>query len=312
MRDFERLTRVGQARRRTALARVAVQRWPLRVRRLVHLGTWENATWRVQADEGVFLLRIHRAGYHSEAGVRAELAWLEDLRARSGWPMQRPVTGIDGDCVQSVEVPGLARRCTLLTWIDGRMLRKGLRPSHARQFGAMMATLHDLDGPSTLDRPTWERDWMAPGRTGVPEVDGLLSPRTWARFDAASERLLEATAGLPRGLIHCDLHPWNVIWTGGQPIPIDFDDCLYGPHIVDIATAWCRLEGAVAAGFLEGYRSRRPFEHEALLPEVVALEGAGVARWLASRLHTRVVRDRAPAILERIRGDIEGFQSQRA
>ena len=66
-----------------AVAEAALGRWgiaPLAPPVLVNLS--ENATFRV--DEAAtgrrYALRLHRDGYHSDAGIRSELAWVMALR----------------------------------------------------------------------------------------------------------------------------------------------------------------------------------------------------------------------------------------
>jgi len=65
-------------------------------------------------------------------------------------------------------------------------------------------------------------------------------------------------------LIHADLHFWNLLWQGNNPVPIDFDDCGTGLHLYDICsylrimqhTLSERKTNQTAAyfdAFLEGY-----------------------------------------------------------
>ena len=77
------------------------------------------------AERGRFALRIHQAGYRSDAEIESELAFMEALRER-GVPTTEVVPARGGKAfvvVQSPDVPE-PRQCDLFEWIDGRLLRR--------------------------------------------------------------------------------------------------------------------------------------------------------------------------------------------
>jgi homoserine kinase type II len=70
---------------------------------------------------------------------------------------------------------------------------------------------------------------------------------------------------LPRGLIHTDVFPGNVIFDAdGRPHLIDFDEMAVGPFIVDLCIAinsFCRrslaVDGSLRDGMIRGYERAR-------------------------------------------------------
>ena len=77
------------------------------------------------------------------------------------------------------------------------------------------------------------------------------------------------------GLIHGDLHQWNVPHRGGVAAAIDFDDCGIGPYSLDMASSLAYLRcpsvgnydhrqtyPAMIDAFLGGYASVRPLPED--------------------------------------------------
>ena len=88
----------GSAVRLDALARAALTRWDLPATATVTLIKHrENAVFMVAdpASSARYALRIHRAGYHSDAELRSELAWMRALDD-DGVHTPPVVAGLDG------------------------------------------------------------------------------------------------------------------------------------------------------------------------------------------------------------------------
>ena len=61
------------------------------------LNVSENATFLVtDPDTGPCVLRVHRLGYHTEAEIASELAWMDALRAEAGVRTPRALPAADG------------------------------------------------------------------------------------------------------------------------------------------------------------------------------------------------------------------------
>ena len=76
---------------------------------LTLLNISENATWRVDVagEPAPRILRVHRTGYHSTAGVASELAWTQALQAEAGIPTPQAMAATDGSLIQCVATPAL-------------------------------------------------------------------------------------------------------------------------------------------------------------------------------------------------------------
>src|SRR5262249_50057410 len=124
MSDFEVLPHERQLACLAELARSALARYALPSGLEMELANLsENATYRLTDPKtGTrWALRVHRDGYHSQAGIASELAWLIDLRRRKVVTTPVPVPGRDGELIQKVGHPSMARprHVVLSKWESG-------------------------------------------------------------------------------------------------------------------------------------------------------------------------------------------------
>lgn len=327
MNDFYRLGVDELEKRYAALARCAMPLWgmdddsPLALLKLR-----ENAIYSVHdAKRGEkYVIRIHRAGYHSDAELTSELQWMDALR-EYGVPTPRLLFS-DKDrafeTVTAAEVPE-PRQVDVVEWIEGRQLgnlETGLSGGAAEiseQFeslGGIMARMHnhaerwrepegftrhswDLDG-LVGEQPFWGRFWELPAlNAGQREL--ML---------AARGRLREALAGFGAapdrfGLIHADLLHENILVSEGGARVIDFDDCGYGWHLFDLATSLFFLQGeahfeAARAALVRGYRQHRRLADERLeqLPTMFMARATTYLGWMHTRAETQTAREMTPFI----------------
>ena len=136
MPEFSVNNRMQTARR--ALALYAIK--PEEVTFLQHS---ENVTFRVDAQDGTYLLRLHTPatpafGEHgaSKAAVNSEMLWLEALQ-KARFPVPPPLQTITGE--YSGDVDGL--NVTMLKWLDGEQLTLETESEEtAAQIGALVGT----------------------------------------------------------------------------------------------------------------------------------------------------------------------------
>src|SRR5690348_8235170 len=63
----------------------------------------ENATYLIDdPDAGPSVLRVHRLGYHTQAEIASELAWMDALRAEAGVRTPRVLPAPGGECFVNV------------------------------------------------------------------------------------------------------------------------------------------------------------------------------------------------------------------
>ncbi|HEX3964075.1 MAG TPA: phosphotransferase [Trebonia sp.] len=117
------------------------------------LNVSENATFRVTDPDGRrSILRVHRLGYHSEAAIESELAWMDALRAEAGIRTPRVLPATDGRRV----VSAAGRHCVRFEFLPGSEpagADGGPRAlAHFAELGAITARMH-----------AHARNWARPG-----------------------------------------------------------------------------------------------------------------------------------------------------
>ncbi|HEX2857506.1 MAG TPA: phosphotransferase [Propionibacteriaceae bacterium] len=210
-------------------------------------GGWDNLQWRLGDDLVVRMPRTERA----PALQRKECRWLPVLAPRLPLPVPLPVRlGRP-----SAYFPG---PWTIMTWVPGEPLDRATidRPEDAAdRLAAFLAALHQPAPPG------------AP-----PSSDGRLHPRACTEgFDhffqavAPSELAGEIRAIWddavaapdwegPALWVHGDLHPANVVVSGGTlGGVIDFGDLFAGDPAWDLAAAWVILPAGLTARFFAAY-----------------------------------------------------------
>jgi Ser/Thr protein kinase RdoA (MazF antagonist) len=310
------------------LARAAVPQWDLEVAEIEPIKVRENAVFRIVSAAGArAVLRVHRLGYHSDAALRSEFAWMRALEA-AGIAVPQVIHSKGGNEFEKVGTPELgdARQIDVLRWIEGRQLGsvetsvRGDASTIADQYraiGAIMARMHNQaaawEPPAGFMRHCWD-------------VEGLVGEQPlWGRFwelaalAPAQRQLLLATRSAVRkeltaygmgpdryGLIHADLVPENILVDGTDLRVIDFDDAGFGWHLFDLATSLYFLTGdgiypTARAALIEGYRSERTLADGAIgsLGLFMAARATTYLGWVHTRQGTETARELTPFLIER-------------
>ena len=253
------------------VARAALPGFGIEASDLALLNHGENTTYRVDRR---WMLRVCRPGYQTDASLRSEGVWLRSLRD-AGMGVPEPVAAVGGGTMVTVEVPGVPgpRRCVVFRWMPGRFGGWGLTRGQLRAIGRATAELH-RNGDAFVPPPGFERprgDWAgllgAEAVWGDPLGERSLDAQQLRVLAAARDRLRDDLAGLPTtaphfGLIHADLHMWNVLFQDGRACLIDFEDTLLGYRMFDATVTlrpWMSSPDFASreAAWLEGYRSVR-------------------------------------------------------
>ncbi|MDF1661011.1 MAG: phosphotransferase [Planctomycetota bacterium] len=343
MQPFQNLTPRGQIRRLRTLLKSALKHYELPKYTLTKINHAENTTFRLDLSEAVtlpsgaqeksFLARVHRIGYQSEAGIRSELQWLEEL-GKQGFGTQQVLLTKDNQPLASAKAPGVdeAHFCSVLTWLDGRFYRKNPALSQISEMGRMTAKLHDMASqwtlPESFDRRTLDVSGIfrdGEGQLDNPEIWGAFNTNQTALFlkirDEYQERFDALNDG-PRhyGLCHFDLHLGNILFKDRQAVPIDFDDCGFAPWITDLGVTmghWMNAKerDKYKAALLKGYQDQRSLDDLELdsLDLFIASRGVSAVLWGVDR--SRVHKGFLKIMPDWIRGVekyVEGYYSNRA
>jgi Ser/Thr protein kinase RdoA (MazF antagonist) len=327
MTDFYALPPAAQADRLRELARAALAHWDFGPSTLTLIKFRENAVFEVATAAGRrYALRIHRAGYHSEAELRSELQWMRALQ-ESGFDVPEIVPDRSGALFLNVQHEGVPepRQVDVFEWIEGAQLGSvagGVATDSAalvRTFhtvGALAARLHNQathwplptgftrhawdDAGLVGERPFWGRFWEL----------AALAPGERALLIRARDRLRRDLGGLARspdtyGLIHADFAPENLLVDGDRVRVLDFDDAGFGWHLFEIATSIYFHVGqpyydAIRAATIAGYRTERalPDEQVAMLPMFLCARGSTYLGWVHTRKETETARELTPMLIE--------------
>jgi Ser/Thr protein kinase RdoA (MazF antagonist) len=339
--SFEGLSRRVQIGRLRRLASTALAAYDLGETHLTLLAHSYNTTFRIDTPEGQrYMLKVHRGGAPTEESVGAEMAWLAALRRDTDLQVPAPVTTRSGKLLTVAATTGLGPEearphiCVLVRWLSGRRVNAGLKPAHMELAGTLMARLQDhaaqfgpppgfargrVDWP--IEAVRWLPDPFAPEVIAACHdlVAGTLSAEEAAQVTAVLERVRAAEQALGRGpaafgLIHADLHQYNLLFEHGTVRAIDFDDCGFGPLLYDLAVPLSELHGrpeypALRAGLLAGYRRVRRLtaEDEAYVDTFIALRTVQDGLWpLQTHKHPAISGDWA-AQSRRSLGLLAGF-----
>jgi Ser/Thr protein kinase RdoA (MazF antagonist) len=295
---LDRVTRCARA----ALARYGVS--PGTTVRLLNVS--ENATYLVDDPDGApSVLRVHRLGYHSEAEIASELAWMDALRAEAGVRTPRVLPASDGARIVSAadDVSTERRPCVRFEYLLGAEPAGDSLP-HFEELGEITARMHrharQWVRPGWFTRFHWDygaafgasarwgrwQDGVGVGpaeREILGRLDAKLAGRL-ARFGTRPDRY---------GLVHADTRLANLLVGPEGVSVIDFDDCGFSWYLYDVGTAVSFFEHephvpALIDSWLTGYRrvSDLPPADEAEIWTFIMYRRLLLVAWIGS--HTGV------------------------
>jgi Ser/Thr protein kinase RdoA (MazF antagonist) len=276
MKDYQNLTRKGRLQRLHKLADAALFAFGVEDAAIKFIRDAGNTTYRVHAKStsipgkwrdddrysmNQYVLRMHEPGYQSDAAILSELEWLEALGRYTDLAVPCPMHAPDGRLLVEVSIPDVPkpRRVSLLHWVKGSLLKKGIRPAHFKSAGRLMAGLHTHSAQWTLPpgftRPRY--DWN--GLYGDNDFINVPATDVRAQIPDEFKRPFEQVTGRVRevmdsfgqgidafGLIHADISLGaNILFEGGQARVIDFDDCAFGYWMFDVGVSLCEVRKEV-------------------------------------------------------------------
>jgi len=199
------------------------------------LGAFESDVYEFVGPHGPSILKVIAPEHRTVDEVQAEVDWLLALR-EGGLRVAEPIASRNGKWVETssagpdhkvlVAFRRAAGRVTAPPdWTDARITA----------WGEMLGHLQDHS-----------RGWNPPGprRKHLAEKINLTGFSEVVPDDPAFVAAAEVLAGeagpllrngADSGLIHADLHHWNLLLAGEEWTAIDFDDSAYGPYAFDLA-----------------------------------------------------------------------------
>lgn len=286
----------------------------------------ENAVYCLTTDAGErFALRIHRANYHSDNALKAELEWISALRD-DGIAAPEIIATQSNEFFARIShaAVGESRQVDLLSWVDGKQLGSvevGLDDDPEAihdvylTLGQLAAKVHNQSSQWQPSAMFQRHAWDANGLVGENPFWGrfwelqALSPEQRDLINSAREMVRQELHALDKSadnysLIHADFVPENLLLDGDNVHIIDFDDAGFGWHLFEIATALYFIQTdkhyAVARdALIKGYRQQRPLSAEKLarLPLFMAARSFTYLGWVHTRQDTETAQQLTPMLI---------------
>lgn len=248
----------------------------------------ENSNFLLVTDTGPYILTLYEKRTRRE-DLPFFLGLMEHL-SEHGVDCPLPVHARDGQALREL----CGRPAVIVTFLKGMWPRR-IQPQHCAQLGEALARLHlagagfDRRRENALSLPGWQELFVkCADRTD--EVRGGLRDMLAAELDDLAAHW---PRDLPSGVIHADLFPDNVFFSGDRLSGlIDFYFACNDFLAYDIAicmNAWCfEADGAFNATkarlLLTHYQRVRPLSAEELKALPRLCRGSAV-RFLLTRLY---------------------------
>jgi Ser/Thr protein kinase RdoA (MazF antagonist) len=337
----QQVTRLQFLRRLRKLAESALQAYGLPNAQLKFVNYSGNGLYRVdvptsmKSDEpfvpGRYTLRLHQPGYMSYDHINSELEWLSALSSE-GIEVPQPIRNLDGHWVTATEEDQTAmrpRNCTLLRWVNGRNITKGIVPKHFKAIGRTLAAMHkqaqSWKPPKGFTRRHWDWDGLYGDGAGfdppAQKVRDSIPKQHQHDFVRITEKVRELIVDVGKGrrvygLIHADIAlDANVLFHEGRARPIDFDDSGFGYWAFDIAVPLAHYTSdfqdtspKMRNALMDGYEEIQPFpeSQREYIDLFIAARYAQEMIWAqAGTVHNPCSADEANVWLNRAAADLK-------
>jgi aminoglycoside phosphotransferase (APT) family kinase protein len=209
-------------------------------------GGWDNKMWRLGPELAVRMPRTPRA----PVLLRSEQKWLPSLAPVLPLPVPVPVRVGEPS-------PRFSRTWTVARWVDGEPadIAPITDPQAADILAGFLTALH-REAPG--DAPA---NPVRGGPLMRQSFDEWLPMTASSGVAAAARRVWEDAVAAPPWegppvWLHSDLHPANVVVSGGMLTGVlDFGDLCAGDPATDLAAAWVLLPDGAASRFFDAYAS---------------------------------------------------------
>lgn len=271
----------------------------------------ENATFLVSNKEYKWVLRVNRPGYHSENGIRSELAWMKALREDTGLETPLAIEGANGDVLQFIDEPktNTHRTMALFHFIEGKHPESEDLVAAFHQLGAMTAKLHvhakQWKKPEYFERLHWNLEGafgITPNwghwKTGFAQhIEGIeIVEKAAAHMEKRLKHYGQSNERY--GLIHSDFRTANLFVHEGKTKILDFDDCGFGWYLYDLASSLTFLElheqrDDIIHSWLAGYLDVAPLAEADLaeIPVFMLLRRLIIMGWAGSHPDTELAHE---------------------
>jgi amicoumacin kinase len=256
------------------ILQAAIKEYDIAPDKIHLLDGFESFMYEFERPDGQFVLRIGHSHRRSPDLIRGEVDWINYLAA-NGAGVARAILSRNNRLVESIN-DGFGDQwlCTAFIRAPGaETTKEQINERLFLNYGRLIGKMHALAKTYHLPIRAWKRaNWNDPENMYAekflpPGEDNVL---------AQYLPLIEYLQSLPTdhesyGMIHQDAHPGNFFVDDDYHITLfDFDDCVYGHFIYDIAmvlfysSGWEKDTTAYTARFmpvfLKGYCEENHFD----------------------------------------------------
>ena len=252
----------------------AMRRYDIVPDRIRLLDGFESFMYEFERGQAAYILRIGHSLRRSIPMIQGEVNWINYLAA-GGVPAARAILSENGKLVELID-DGQGEHFLATAFVKargGHPKRAEWTPRFYEAYGAMMGRMHALSKRYEPDPSTWRPQWDDPT---MMYADLFLPPSEASALEKY-RALVQHLRALPKGadsygLIHQDAHTGNLfVDDAGNITLFDFDDCVYGPFIYDIAmtlfyvvpfdpSGASSVTGEFMPPFLRGYQRENQFK----------------------------------------------------
>lgn len=218
----------------------ARQRYGIAADKIEELGGFESFIYGFAKDGAQYVLRLGHSLRRSPDLIRGEVDWINHL-ARGGAGAAKAINSDEGNLVELIpDGQGEHFLATAFAWAKGGPVWQngGWTEPFMLNYGRLIGKMHALTKQYSLPDDAWKRpQWDAPIMTDTTSALPQLDPAAMA-LNATNLAYLRSLPTPPDafGLIHQDAHTGNLFVDENCQITLfDFDDCVYGHFIYDIA-----------------------------------------------------------------------------
>ena len=225
-----------------------------------------NTNYFIEGDKGKFIFRILEGERDYTEEVK-ELEFLEYLNL-NGFPCPTAIKNDSGDNYTFID----GKMTSVFTFIEGEKV-KSINENNMKEIGQKLGKMHTL---------LKDRDIKRNRKIDMQYFYDIISKADLREilkddYDFIMKYYERASkidySNLPFGIIHNDIFPDNVFMQNGEISGIiDFNDCLRGPLILDLAIVisfWIRnrgfseeVENQLTEVFLNAYETERKITEE--------------------------------------------------
>lgn len=277
----------------------------------------ENATYLVQSrlsGQKYGVLRVSRPGYHTLSELEAEISWLNQINDYTPLIVAKPIPDKQGRTIQCIRMGTDTFFSAMFEFLEGNAPDESKEERVIHQFrllGETTAYLHRHTAiwtkTSQLDRMTWDYDTIIGDNAAFGNWREAkdLHDNNFGReiIEQASQLIQKRLKQYGRtqqnfGLIHADLRLSNLLIEQNQIKVIDFDDCGFGWHLHDLASALSFIEDKpivpqLVNAWIRGYQDILPFTDSDLeeIDTFIMMRRIQLLAWLTSHTDSDPVKE---------------------